>query len=211
MGTVKGCMSGQRFSIIWLGTAALVASALLLAQTGSAPEAHRARELIRHLGGAELEKERVRIKSVSSGIGGDAIVEAQLLIAFRFKRDKDEWRVAEVRLGDRQWEDLGLITEAVRREKIRRTVALIEQLARSLETFRREHGRYVESEEIADLLDHLSPRYTGLPQRFDLWGTPLTYRGTPSEYRLLSAGPDRKWQTSDDLVLENGQWRQLPN
>jgi len=197
---------------ICVGASVLVASALLLAQGRGSLDARGARELIRQLGGAAaLEKGRVRIKSVTPGIGGnDVIVEAQLEAAFRLTRDQNTWRVAEVRLGDRQWESLELITEALRREKIRRTAALMQQLAGGLEAYRRERGNYVVADDMAVVADHLSPRYLSAPLRFDLWGEPFAYHGTAASYRLASAGPDHKLETGDDLVVENGVLRPLP-
>lgn len=34
----------------------------------------------------------------------------------------------------------------------------------------------------------------------DLWGTPFRIERTPKGFRILSAGPDRKWNTPDDLA-----------
>jgi hypothetical protein len=186
---------------------ALIASALLLAQAKGL-DAGRARELIRRLGGGEMEKERVRIRSINPGVGGeDVIVEAQIETAFRFTREKGVWQVAEIRLGDRQWESIELLTEAVRREKTRRTTALMQKIAAGLEAYRRERGNYVVAEEVAVMVDHLAPRYLDPSVRFDLWGSPFSYHGTASSYRLTSSGPDQKAGTADDLVMENGALR----
>ena len=188
----------------------LAAATLLLAQSGGALNPGRARDLIRRLGGAELEKDRVRIKSVTPGIGsGGVIVEAQIDAAFRVTRDRDEWRVTDIRLGDREWESIELMTEAVRREKMRRATALLQQVAEALESYRRERGNYVVADDAGVLADHLAPRYLREPVRFDPWGAALVYHGTASGYRLASAGPDRKPETSDDLVMENGKLRGL--
>ena len=35
----------------------------------------------------------------------------------------------------------------------------------------------------------------------DAWGTPLRYRVVRSGYELRSAGPDRTFETSDDVVV----------
>ena len=201
-------MTARTTVTICLGAWALVASALLLAESKGSLDARRARDVIRRLGGGELEKERVRIRSITPGTGGtSAVVEAQIETTFRFARDGEEWRAAEIRVGDRQWESLELVAEAVRREKIRRTTALLQRLGEALETYRRERGNYVVAEDAAVLVDHLSPRYLNTPVRFDLWDTPIGYRGTAGSYRLSSAGPDRQPGTPDDLVLESGARR----
>ena len=150
----------------------------------------------------------MEIKSISSGVGGDnAVVEARIETAFRFARQDGAWRIAEVRLGDQQWESLELLEEAVRREKERRTITLLQRLAEGLEAYRREHGQYVAAEEIAVLLDYLSPRFSGPPLRFDLWGEQFRYRGTAAGYKLSSIGADRRPDTADDLVIEDGRLR----
>jgi hypothetical protein len=204
----EDCMNPRTIVTIGIGAGMLAASAWLLAQSGGALSAGRARELLRRVGGGERDKDQVRIKSVTPGIGGsDAIVEAQIETAFRFTREGGQWRVAEIRLGDRQWESFELITEAVRREKLRRTAALLRQLGEALEAYRRERGNYVVADEMAVLADHLAPRYLGAPLRFDLWGAEFRYRGTANGYQLVSSGPDRQPGTADDLVLENGTLR----
>ncbi len=191
---------------ICLGVGVLATATLLLAQSGGSLSPGRARELLRRLGGAELEKDRVRIKSVTPGIGG-VMVEAQLDATFRVTRDHDDWRVTDIRLGDREWESIELITEAVRREMTRRASALLQQVAEALESYRRERGNYVVTDDASVLSDHLAPHYLREPVRFDPWGAALIYHGTASSYRLISAGPDRKPETNDDLVMENGKLR----
>ena len=164
--------------------------------------AKHARELLRRLGGAELKPDQVRIKTVSSGLGGNAVVEAQIETAVRFKQEKGEWKVADIRLGDQHWESVELVTEALRREKIRRTEVVLQRLAKALEVHREERGGYVVAENFDQLLDKLAPQSLPMPVRFDLWEQPLLYRGTASEYRLNSSGPDLQAGTGDDLIVE---------
>ncbi|HEX4951720.1 MAG TPA: hypothetical protein VFZ34_33990 [Blastocatellia bacterium] len=164
--------------------------------------AKQARELLRKLGGAELKPSQVRIKTVSGGLGGNAIVEAQIETAVRFKQEKGEWKVADIRFGDQHWESVELITEALRREKTRRTQERLEQLVKALEIHREERGGYVAAENFDQLLEQLAPRYLPMPVRFDFWEQPLLYRGTANEYRLSSSGPDLQAGTGDDLIVE---------
>jgi hypothetical protein len=164
--------------------------------------AKQARDLLRKLGGAELKPEQVRIKTVSGGIGANAIVEANIETAVRFKQEKGEWKITDIRLGNHHWESVELITEAIRREKIRRTEELLQKIAKALAAHKEERGAYVVAEDFDKLLDQLAPQYLPTPFRFDLWEQPLLYRGTPSEYRLSSSGPDLKAGTGDDLIME---------
>ena len=164
----------------------------------------QARELLQHLAGANLNKDQVQIKKIESGFGGNTIIEAQIETSFRVKKEKSGWQIAEVRLGDRQWESFELVEEAIKREKARRTTALLQKLAEGLTAYQKDHGQFAETDEIAELLDFLSPRYLPTAPRFDLWGKEFEYRGTASNYHLYSAGPDGKRGTKDDLIIENG-------
>lgn len=168
----------------------------------------RIRQLLQTIAGANLQRQQVEIKSISSGVGGDnAVVEARLETAFRFSRASGDWQVAEIRLGDQQWESVELIETAVRREKERRTTGLLRRVADGLEAYRREKGQFVTTDDFGVLLDHLAPRYLSDPLRFDWWGTQFVYRGSAASYQLLSAGADRKAGTKDDLMIENGALR----
>jgi hypothetical protein len=185
-----------------------VANALLYAAPADTISVRKARELIQNLAGANLSKDQVEIVNISPGLnGGDVVVEARIETAFRMRKEKDDWRIADVRLGDRQWESFELIEEAVRREKARRTSVMLKELADGLAAYQRDRGRYADTDKIDELLDYLSPRYIGRPHRFDSWGKQFEYRGKESSYRLYSAGPDRKSGTKDDLVIENGVMR----
>lgn len=165
--------------------------------------AKQARELLRKLGGANLKSDQVRIITVSNGIGGsNAIVEAQIETAIRFKQEKGEWKVADVRLGDQHWESVELLTEAIRREKTRRTELILNKIVAALDAYRKEKSAYLIAENFDKMLDILSPQFLPTPLHFDLWEQPLTYQGTTGGYKLSSAGPDLKIGTSDDLVIE---------
>jgi hypothetical protein len=167
--------------------------------------AREARERI--AGALGLDKpDRVRIKDISAGMGGEAIVEAQLDASFRFTQGKDgNWNAVEVRTGDRKWESIELIQTAMRKEKALRTTADMRTLATALEAFRRERGFYVEADTGSALVDNLAPRYLGTIIRLDAWSREFDYKGSRTGYRLASLGPDGKSQTGDEIVFENGQ------
>ena len=167
----------------------------------------KVRELLRHLGGADFRSEQVQIRKISSGIAGDVVVEAQIETAYRVVRDKNEWRVADIRLGDRHWESFELIEEAVRREKVRRTLGLLEEVGGAIDAYREREGRYVEADRITVLLDAISPRFLTTPHRLDLWGEEFDYKGSLTGFRLRSAGPDAKFGTGDDLAISGGAGR----
>ena len=164
-----------------------------------------ARKLIAQALGID-KADKVHIKDISTGMGGEAIVEAQFDAVFRFSEDKDgNWQPVEVRTGDRNWESIELIQTAVRKEKILRTTAELNALATALEAFRRERGFYVSADTGAALVDNLAPRYMKTVIRLDAWSREFEYKGTASSYRLASQGPDGKSNTGDDIVIENGE------
>lgn len=162
-----------------------------------------ARRLIARLAGIELPSDAVRVKSVS-GMGNSAVVVAQVETAFRFVNEKDNWRVAEIRTGDRRWEDVDLLVAALNAEKTCRVRAELETIATALEAFRREYGSYVEAKTEAALIDYLSPRYLARVIRTDAWHRPYEYEGSRNSYVLRSLGPDGKAGTNDDIVLARG-------
>jgi hypothetical protein len=175
----------------------------------------RARAVLLQLLGANLKPDQIRIKSLKPGpVGDSVIVEAQVETAFRFApagRNSKEWRVAEMRFGDRQWESIELIDEAVRREKIRRTSGQLEIIAAGIDNYRRARGTYVATQEIGKLLDELVPNYLKTLVPYDLWGTPFGYQGDVAHYRLSSAGPDRQLGTEDDLIVADGVLKPVGN
>ncbi len=164
----------------------------------------QARRLIASIAGIQLPSDAVRIKEISA-FGNSAVVVAQVETAFRLvKGDQDKWRVAEIRTGDRRWEDVELLIKALDVEKTGRARAELQSIATALESYRRERGFYVESESESVLVDHLSPRYLTQVVRVDPWHQPYLYEGTRTGFILRSAGPDRKPNTPDDVMFTNG-------
>jgi hypothetical protein len=185
--------------------AALAISLIWVASFARELRAREARNAIAE--GLGFDKpDGVRVRSVSSGMGGDAIAEATIETGFHLKQDKDgNWKAVEIRTGDRRWESIELIETAVRKEKALRTTADLRAIATALEAFKRERGHYVAAEDSTALIDLLAPRYLPMVIRIDAWSNNLEYRGTTSGYRLASSGPDGKPSTGDDIVIENGQ------
>jgi Type II secretion system (T2SS), protein G len=160
-----------------------------------------ARRLIARMAGIQLPSDAVRIKDVSS-LGTSATVTAQVETAFKFEKDgKGNWRVAEIRTGDRRWENVDLLTKALNVEKAARARAELESIATALDAFRRERGSYLESKSEAALIDHLNPRFLARVIRIDPWNQPYEYEGTRTSFVLRSAGPDEKPNTADDVLI----------
>jgi len=160
-----------------------------------------ARKLIARMAGIELPSDAVRVKEIST-MGNTAVVTAQVETAFRLvKGDNNKWRIAEIRTGDRRWEDLDTLMKALNVEKTARARAELESIATALESFRRERGTYLESKSAATLIDNLSPRYLPRIIRVDPWHKPYEYEGSRNSFVLRSLGPDEKPNTPDDVTV----------
>jgi Type II secretion system (T2SS), protein G len=198
-------MSKRTILIISLVT--VVSGTLFLAaRAGAAGDLSpkEARKLIARMAGIELPSDAVRIKEVSTS-GNTAIVVAQVETAFRVvKDDQGKWRVAEIRTGDRRWEDLDTLMKALNTEKAARARAELESIATALESFHRERGFYIEAKTEAALIDRLNPRYLTRVIRVDPWHRSYEYEGSRSSFTLRSNGPDEKPNTADDVTVTSG-------
>ena len=180
----------------------LMLSGVIAVWASSGLNAKQARELLRKLGGAELKPDQVRIKTISNGLNGNAIAEAQIETAVRFQQQKGEWGVAEIRFGDNHWESVELITEAIRHEKTRRTELQMQQIVTAIENYKTEQGSYPVAEAFEKMMDQLPTREVVKLLRVDYWQQPFNFKGTANNYRLTSSGADLKFGTSDDLIVE---------
>jgi hypothetical protein len=195
-------MSKRNILIISLAVVVL-ACAFVITGTRAAGDLtpKEARRLIARMAGIQLPSDAVRIKEVSA-TGNSATVVAQVETAFRFDKGGDgKWRVAEIRTGDRRWEDVDMLVKALNAEKTARARAELESIATALESFRRERGFYVEAKSEAALIDNLNPRYLSRVIRIDPWNRPYEYEGTRTSFVLRSDGPDEKPNTADDVAL----------
>lgn len=198
-------MSKRNVLIISLALVAISAGITLRTSAAGDLSAKEARRLIAHLAGINLPSDAVRVKDVSS-LGNTATVTAQVETAFRFEKDGNgKWRVAEIRTGDRRWEDVETLTKALNSEKTSRARAELDLIATALEAFRRERGGFPESKTQAALIDNLNPRYLKRVVRIDPWHQPYEYEGSRTSFVLRSAGPDEKANTADDVTVSSGR------
>lgn len=196
-------MTKRNVLIISMLALAFAGAILVVSRTRAAGDLSpkEARKLIARMAGIQLPSDAVRVKEISTS-GNSAVVVAQVETAFRLQKDdKDQWRIAEIRTGDRRWEDLDTLIKALNAEKTARARAELESIATALESFRRERGSYPESKSEAALIDNLSPRYLARVIRVDPWHQPYEYEGARTSFVLRSNGPDGKPQTDDDVTL----------
>lgn len=166
-----------------------------------------ARRLVATMGGLNLPKDDVHIRKIEPGplSSKHVVVEAVVQIAVQVEKQDGRWGATAVRAGDRQWEDIELMTTAVRKEKILRTTDELREVARAVEAFRRERGSYPQAEDFPGLIDHLTPKYLPRIIREDYWHRGYVYTPLPHGYRIESLGPDGKPGSGDELTIENGQ------
>ncbi len=164
-----------------------------------------ARKVIANIPGFEFDPDLVRIQSIDppKNVGrGGAVVETLLTAAFRIEH-KEKWQVAELRLGNGEWEDMELITSAVKNEKIKRTKERLEKLSVALENYYQKQGYYPQVRDIVGLTDQLFPAYINASIRTDLWSTYLLYNSDGKSYQLQSLGPDKKPNTGDEIEIKS--------
>jgi hypothetical protein len=161
-----------------------------------------AQDLIVRLSNDLLEKEDIYIENVLQTGERDAIVEARLQTAFRFEKTGGKWVIKEVRVGHDQWENLEDFLLALKEAKIAETRKLLERVALAIESYRAKNGAMPPLANFVALTDALNPDYLSPLVRLDAWRHPLILEKTGSDtVRLISAGPDGKLGTSDDIIL----------
>jgi hypothetical protein len=182
--------------------AAALSIFMLSACGGRAINKKTAQDLIAQPPLGLLGKEQVYIESVTQTGQRDAIVEASLHAAFRFEKVDGKWVIREVRLGKRPWESVDNILRALDQVKGQETRSLLDQIVAAVERYRAKRGTLPEFKDYVALSDALSPEYLTPLIRLDAWQNPLAaYRTGPNSIRLLSAGPDGKPGTNDDIEL----------
>lgn len=92
-------------------------AASIYAQQKSPLSAGSARNVIRRMAGSELPSAAVRVRNLSSPDKLTVDVLAQILTAFRFVKEQEHWRIAEIRTGDNRWEEMTLILRALNIEE----------------------------------------------------------------------------------------------
>jgi hypothetical protein len=166
----------------------------------------RARCLIAGLLGIQLPSDAVRIRGVSSlglpfASSSSALVVALVEVDVRFREDRGNWRISELRIGRGDWFSIEATFAAVNEEKKERAQKELATLAGALDAFRRDTGFYVASDKHPVLIDHLSPHYLSNIIRLDPWHNPYRYDGERDRFQLRSDGPDGEENTPDDLVV----------
>jgi len=174
----------------------------LVACGGRSVSRNSARDLIVNSPVSTFDKNEITVRSVSLTGQKEALVEASLHAAFRFEKVDGKWVIREVRLGKRPWENLDEIAHALELVKTEDTRKMLGQVASALERYRSNNGALPGFKDFVTLSDALFPTYMTPLIRLDAWQNPLAAFKTGSDtVRLLSAGPDGKFGTGDDIEL----------
>lgn len=160
------------------------------------------RDQVRTLDGAELDKDAVQILSIRES-GSQATAEVQINTAVKMKKEGNRWTLEEVRIGDRRWENVQNILEAIEQSRAaatRRQMALVRQ---GIDRYISQYGRAPQVSDYTALVDTLNPDFLASVIRIDAWSNPFSFELVgESGFELRSAGPDGTIGTEDDLVVK---------
>lgn len=173
---------------------------LLLTGCGKSLE-EQTREQVRSLANADLPEDSVEIIDVQE-TGDYAIAEVEIKTAFKLRKEDERWVLEEVRLGDRQWEKVSRIIEALNVERQKETLRLLEDFAEGIAKYMDVNGEVPQAEDFRDLIDLLNPQFVSQAIRLDAWWNPFSYSTSGDrDFELRSAGVDGILDTEDDLVI----------
>lgn len=180
-----------------LGLSLLVSLALLSCQKTLEDQV---RHQIRTLDNAELDPEAVEVVRVRQS-GKQAVAEVTIKTAVRMRKEGDKWVLQDVRLGDRRWESIDRILEAIEQSRSEQTAREMDQVKAGIEQYIQEKGEVPLVKSFDKLVDTLNPSFLPVVIRIDAWWNPYRYQVMSiSKFELRSAGPDGEFDTGDDLV-----------
>jgi hypothetical protein len=173
---------------------------ILSACGGRSINNRNARGIIVSIPQETLEKEDVDVVKVSQTSGSEAIVETRLKTAFRLERVRGgEWEVREVRLGHGQWEKVENLERTLEMVRIEETQKLLDQVAASVQAYKKANGALPKFSDYISLSDILSPKYMTPLIRLDAWRRPLGAERQRNAVIIWSVGPDGQPGTDDDI------------
>ncbi len=176
-----------------------------------------ARKAITRVAGLELKNSDVQIKALS-GTGTTAEVVAAIKTAFQLQQnDQGQWQAVEVRVGDRQWEEIDLLTRAWHTDRTTPLLTQLEALTAQLVARAAEQQRRKEKNEPADKEPRKAtdkdqrelkePRLLGAnaDDTEDLRAGPLVVKNFSA--LLSSATIEAELDATFRLNRERGQWQ----
>ncbi|MDD5541746.1 MAG: type II secretion system protein GspG [Acidobacteriia bacterium] len=153
---------------------------------------------------AHLKPTDYKVTSFEPKGNDTALLVADVHTAFLMKKNsRGTWEVQSIRVGDREWEDAKLVAQALNQVKLQKVKNDFEILANAIDQYRAKNNTLPQARSIGDLDDTLYPKYLSSLIRLDPWSTEYAFNAnSPTSYTLMSAGPDRKFGTADDIRFE---------
>lgn len=157
------------------------------------------RAIVASSGGALRPGDVDVLAAVQTG-PGQVVAESDVRVAFALEKTGGEWQVREVRVGGGPWHRLADVIQALDQVKAAETRKSLLAVAAAIDKYRAERHSLPDFEDFVSLADRLSPQYLTPLVRLDAWLRPLfAFRTAPGVVRLVSAGPDGKLGTQDDI------------
>lgn len=161
------------------------------------------RDQLRTLGGAELDAEAVEVTNARAS-GGRATAEVTIRTAVTLRRQGNQWVLDEIRLGDRRWEKVDRIVQAMEQARSEETRRQMDKILAGIAGYRSVHGRLPKLDDFVELIDLLNPEFLDEVIRLDGWQNPFRFElEDDGTLELRSDGPDGKRGTDDDLVIRS--------
>lgn len=161
------------------------------------------RDQLRTLGGAELDARAVEVTNARAS-GGRATADVTIRTAVTLRHQGNQWVLDEVRLGDRRWEKVDRIVQALEQARSEETRRQMDKILAGIASYRSAHGRLPELDSFVELIDLLNPEFLDEVIRLDGWQNPFHFKQEDDgTLELRSDGPDGKRGTDDDLVIRS--------
>ena len=184
----------------------LLGMSLVLLCAGCAGKSKGAKMAVDLLRGSPFEPLSRSIQFTDfNTVGASATAEGTVTTGFRFERRQGKWVLKEVRLGDREWESVQELQEALDTVRRRRSERDLQSIVASLENYRSRQGAYPAVSDFVSLVDKLHPNYLTRVVDRDGWGREYRIQGSQGKWTIISSGPDGKEGTPDDLRLPFSQ------
>ncbi len=153
------------FQLVHIRKILMIIVILLMASCGRSIE-KQARDQVRKLSNADLEKKQVSVFNVKK-MGDVATADIDIHTAVKMRRKDGNWLIEEIRLGSRTWEDIHRIAEAL--EEVRRddTMADMERIRDAVAAYVLKNGALALETDFVTLINLLSPAFLAEPFRED--------------------------------------------
>lgn len=203
--TLAGLAASGRFARGVSLLALAVAPAVLSAACGGDINRRTAQSILLSVPEFSGKGHRVQVFDVSKAGADRTLVTADIRTTMMLRKEKGGWRLEEIRLPDGTWVRVDAALEAVLGATGLETRSRMLSLATAILRAREAGVKPGPGLEMGGMTDLLVPRFLDRPVRADAWGTDFRY-GPRKDGRmeLRSAGPDRSFDTPDDIVLVDG-------